>query len=283
MKTLTIRKRVATWLAILVGLAGALVLAAPMIASATSGPLPVCAQGTVSVSWDGANGFTARTSGDECRIALDIYAVPKTWDGGGFDASASPQHLLHGYFANLSGQDKKFWLRTPRCGPYQADAADVGYLQASVTYPSGSDGFLAGGLNHGRKCTPPPPPPTTSTPPPTSSTTSTPPPTSTTSTPPPTSTTSTPPPTSTTSTPPPTSTSSTTSAPPPTKHTTPPPPTGTVPPSTPKTPETLAFTGANGVVWNSIGGVVLIAIGVLLIAVFRRSPSGTHRHKPPLT
>lgn len=130
---------------------------APQAVKAVS--LSVCSSDAINLTWHGDQSFTASLKGDanECVITLDAYAVPATWDGKGFDASASPQALLDSQTVTVTGESQTWTLTGPRCGPAQYDATSTDHAQKTLLYPSGSKGFLAGGLVKGNDCAPPPP------------------------------------------------------------------------------------------------------------------------------
>jgi hypothetical protein len=121
---------------------------------ASSAPAVTCtATPDIVYGWDGGNEFAARLAdGDapcyDVTVNLTSYNVPATWDGLGWDASASPQTEFATdtlTFPAYSTAEVTATVPAPSCGNYQVDAYP-GDVQTAITYPSGTVNFLVGGI-----------------------------------------------------------------------------------------------------------------------------------------
>lgn len=146
----------------MLGTVCALVLAAGP-ASAADTPPPTCAAnpGIASSSWHFAKDtgtwtFTVTLTATGCEdvtYPVDVYRVPTTWDGKGFNSSATPQDYLSSGRSKLTipaGQTTATaTVRLTSCaGPLQGDVYGNGGSLASwneknpTDFPMGTDGVI---------------------------------------------------------------------------------------------------------------------------------------------
>lgn len=96
-------------------------------------------------------------------FSVSSYTVPSTWDGNGFDASASPQ-VEYAYVQVVypSGQHDPLPVPVllPKCGAVQDDVY-FGPEQKTVTYPQGTTNLVKGKIwRESASCPTPTPTPT---------------------------------------------------------------------------------------------------------------------------
>jgi hypothetical protein len=119
----------------------------------------------VDVVWTTNTGhFTAALKANvnlcgSVTILVSGYAVPSTWDGNGFNPTATPQQLVGTTKQIVLTNDVRTGEATadiPTCGNAQADGYTPPEIVA-VTSAGHGDQFIAGGLWHIGNCPPPAP------------------------------------------------------------------------------------------------------------------------------
>jgi hypothetical protein len=116
------------------------------MASSSGGPVSATTQpdGTITFT-------TVKPAGANFPLVAQDFTVPSTWNGKGFNATASPEHLFDGHpVIMLKGTSTlTVHLTVPTCGPYEVVAAWGHQVQQVVTWPAGSNGFIAGRIYPG--------------------------------------------------------------------------------------------------------------------------------------
>lgn len=159
-------------IAVALATAPLLLWAAPAQASEPA-PKP-CVAGEVS-AWHPSDGVVmARTKPNtplECTAYLSTYQLPDSWDGNGWNATASPQTLLASTQITIGRQAQAFQAALPECGGAQVDLTPAA-VPERITYPSGIGQPILDGHHFtvDGDCESPSPTPTTESPSPTPTT-----------------------------------------------------------------------------------------------------------------
>lgn len=167
--------------ALVVWIAVALSMSLPAHAAES---LPACDPATTH-AYHPENGVViARTDEGECTAYLVTYELPKTWDGEGWNATASPQHLLYSIPVTVTTESQTFPAKIPSTGTcaVQVDLVPE-QPPETITYPEGIGQTLLDAQHFYVEDCGPTPTPTTSSPTPTEPTHTAPPPTHTAPTP----------------------------------------------------------------------------------------------------
>jgi hypothetical protein len=116
------------------------------MASSPGGPV------TATTQPDGTITFTTvKPAGADFHLVAQDFTLPSTWNGKGFNATASPEHLFDGQPVVMAKGTSTLTvhLKVPTCGPYEVVAAWGHQAQQVITWPAGSNGFIAGRIYPG--------------------------------------------------------------------------------------------------------------------------------------
>lgn len=104
------------------------------VAQTASGPKVTCPKASVHFTQTGIASFTMATSTPRCTVQLSSWAVPDTYDGKGYDASAKPQTLVDRAVASLTADPQPVSVKVPASHWCQIDlrAANGTYLYGRI-------------------------------------------------------------------------------------------------------------------------------------------------------
>lgn len=117
---------------IAIGIVGACLLGPA--AAAHASPNVTCPKASVHFTQTGIASFTSSTSKPGCTVQLSSWAVPDTYDGKGYDASAKPQTLVDRTVVTLTGDAQTVAVKVPSSRWCQIDfrAAGGTYLYGRI-------------------------------------------------------------------------------------------------------------------------------------------------------
>ena len=128
----------------------------------TPGPVSATTQADGTITFT-----TTKPAGADFPLVAQDFTVQSTWNGKGFNATASPEYLFDGHPVIMAKGTTTLTvhLKIPTCGPYEVVAAWGHQVQQVVTWPQGSNGFIAGKIYTGTTiCTASPTPSPSATP-----------------------------------------------------------------------------------------------------------------------
>lgn len=105
----------------------------PAMASETA---PDCVKANVQVDRNGLSEYTVSTTGDDCTVYLATYLLPDTWDGKGWNETASPQKLFGVVSQVVTEEPVLMHASLPGCGSVQTDLV-LSSPPEEITYPGG--------------------------------------------------------------------------------------------------------------------------------------------------
>lgn len=134
-------KRIIAALAIL--FAGAFFMAP----AASASNVADCGKGTVNAYHKNLTTYVASTTGVNCTVYLATYKVPATWDGKGWNETASPQELFAVVPQVLTSEPVTIYAQVPECGAVQTDLV-LSPPPEVITYPQGPGDTVNGTIGY---------------------------------------------------------------------------------------------------------------------------------------
>jgi len=113
----------------------------PFSSAATAGETTLCDKSAVHVE----NNYTAWVDGEACTAYLATYILPDTWNGDGWNETATPQTLFAAQEISLTSEKKTFTPTFPECGAVQVDIMTT-VPPGEVTWPGIPGGVVKGTL-----------------------------------------------------------------------------------------------------------------------------------------